>query len=161
LIAAGLFIEQDFLPRYYSSMRFFRLLLAPAALLAAACSSTLPTATDMEHYYAEAEKSAQRDINRLAALRENGRISTQEYNKRETAIKDSIPKRASELAWARHELTQSEMRGMSIPTPEAPVGITAPGGRGSGAEGSFYRQAGQSGAGYQQNSSARVLRPNQ
>jgi hypothetical protein len=141
-------------------MSFFRILAAAVALLTAACSSTLPTVADMDHYYAEAEKSAQRDIDRIASLRDRGRISQEEYDRREAVIKESIPKRASQMAWAKHELAQSELRGLGIPTPDVPVGISAPGGRGSNTDGSFYRQAGQSGPGYQQYSNARVLRPN-
>jgi hypothetical protein len=140
-------------------MNSLRILVAAVALLAAACSSTLPTATDMDHYYAEAEKSAQRDIDRIASLRDRGRISQEEYARREAAIKESIPKRASQMAWAKHELAESELRGMGIPTPETPVRMDAPGGRGSNAEGTFYRQAGQTGPGYEQYSNARVLRP--
>jgi hypothetical protein len=101
----------------------------------------------MDRYYQAAEKQAQRDIDRLAERRDRGEISAEEYQRREVAIKDSIPRRASMMAWARHELAQSEFRGASIPTPDAPVSVEAPTRGGGG--GSFYRQAGQTGSAYQ------------
>lgn len=128
-------------------MILFRALLAPAALVLAACSSSLPTRVDMDRYYLAAEKQAQRDVDRLAKRRDSGEISAEEYQRRETAIKESIPRRASMMAWARHELAQSELRGASIPTPEAPVSVEAPGRGGAG--GSFYHQAGQTSSSYQ------------
>lgn len=129
-------------------MTLFRALIALAALVLAACSSSMPTTTDMDRYYLEAEKQAQRDIDRLAESRNRGAISSEEYQRREAAIKESIPRRASMMAWARHELTQSEFRAASIPTPDTPVQVAAPGRGGGG--GSFYHQAGQTGgAGYQ------------
>lgn len=128
-------------------MTLLRALIALAAPVLAACSSSMPTSADMDRYYQAAEKQAQRDIDRLTELRNQGKISANEYQVREAAIKESIPKRASMMAWTRHELAQSELRGASIPTPEAPVGVEVPG-RGGGS-GSFYRQAGQTGSVYQ------------
>jgi hypothetical protein len=129
-------------------MTILRVFLALAALVLGACNSSAPTTADMDRFYREAEKQAQRDIDRLTVIRNRGEISADEYQRRETAIKDSIPRRASEMAWTRHELTESTLRGRGIPTPEAPVEIAAPG-RGGGGTNSFYRQPGQSGPGYQ------------
>ena len=141
-------------------MSFFRILTSVAALLTAACNSTLPTKRDMERFYAEAEKSVQRDVDQLKALRDRGRITQEEYARREAAIRDTVGRRASEMAWTKHELAQSELRNMGIPTPENAVWVQPPGGRGSSVAGSFQRVAGQTGSGFQQNSTPRIFRPN-
>ena len=142
---SAVFIEQSRARRYYSPMTILRVFITLATFALAACSSSIPTSKDLQHYYVEAEKQAQRDIDRLAIRRNRGEISSEEYQRRETAIIDSIPRRATQMAWARHELTQSQLRGMSIPTPDVPIAINAPG-RGAGT-GSFYHQAGQTGPG--------------
>ena len=128
-------------------MTLLRVVLALVVPLLAACNSSLPTPSDMDRFYREAEIRAQRDMDRLAQRRDRGEISEEEYKRRAADITDSIPRRASDMAWTRHELVQSERRGTGIPTPDSPAQISAPG-RGAGS-GSFYRQAGQSGPGYQ------------
>ncbi len=121
-----------------------RALFALAALLLASCGSTIPTASDIQRYYVAAEQQAQRDLNHLTELKSSGEISSEEFKRREEAIKDSIPQRASKMAWARHELSQSEMRGMGIPTPDGSgVQMAAPT-RGA-VSGSLYRAPGQMG----------------
>lgn len=128
-------------------MTLFRATIALTALVLVGCSYSTPTRMDMDRYYQAAEKQAQRDIDRLAESRARGEISADEYQRRELAIKESIPRRASTMAWVRHELAQSELRGATIPTPDAPVALEAPGRAGGG--GSFYRQAGQTSSSYQ------------
>lgn len=129
-------------------MAFPRFLASLGALALVACGSpTIPTAADMERYYHEAEKIAQRDIDRLAARRDRGEITSAEFERREAAIRDGIPRRASEIAWTRHDLAESERRSMGIPTPGAPMAVQAPG-RG-GMAGSLYHAAGDIGSTYQ------------
>ncbi|MCE9518377.1 MAG: hypothetical protein K8R87_02230 [Verrucomicrobia bacterium] len=127
-------------------MTMIRTILALTLLLFASCRSTLPNPADMQRYYAAAEQQAQRDIDHLADLKSRGEISSEEYQRREEMIKDSIPRRANQMAWARHELTQSEMRAMGIPTPDGP-GVAAAAPTRGAVSGSFYRPPGQSGGG--------------
>ncbi len=129
-------------------MIILRISFALSVLLLASCSSSMPTPADMQRYYEAAEQQTQRDIDRLAVLRSRGEISPEEYQRREAIIKNSIPQRANQMAWVRHELTESELRGMHIPTAGFPEQIDAPG-RGSSGTNSFYRQPGQTGSGYQ------------
>lgn len=127
-------------------MTMIRTIFALTMLLSASCRSTIPTSAEMQRYYAAAEQQAQRDIDHLAELKSRGEISSEEYQRREEAIKDSIPRRASQIAWTRHELTQSEYRSMGIPTPDGPGVQSAAPTRGA-VTGSFYRAPGMSGGG--------------
>ena len=64
----AVFIEQGPAAGYYRSMTILRVLPVLAALVLAACRSSMPTAADMQHFYDEAEKQAQRDIEKAEAL---------------------------------------------------------------------------------------------
>lgn len=124
-----------------------RLLAALAALAVAGCRTSAPTVADMEKFYKAAEQQAQRDIVRLAQRRDAGEISQDEYVRREAEIRESVARRASQMAWTRHELVESEMRSQGIPTGDRPVPIEAPN-QALGGD-TFYRAAGQMGPGYQ------------
>lgn len=125
-------------------MTAIRAFIATVVLALAACSNPLPSAGDMQKFYGEAEKRAQKDIDRLAEKRNRGEISPEDFQQREAQIRESIPKRASEIAWAQHELVESELRTMGIPTGGNPVQLNAPGSNGMGD--SFYRAANRSNA---------------
>lgn len=124
-----------------------RTIFALSMLLLVSCSSTIPGTADIQRYYVAAEEQAQRDIDQLTQRRSLGEISAEEYQRREEAIRNSIPQRASQMAWARHELKQSEMRGMGIPTPDGPGVPMAPPTTGS-IQGSFYRAPGGESSSY-------------
>lgn len=123
-----------------------RLLLALAALTLAACQTTTPSVADMDKYYREAQAQAERDIDRLRLKMKSGEISSDQFEYRAQEIRDSVPHRAMKMAWARHELVESQKRSLGIPTGDHPVAVDAPGRGGSE---SFYRAAGTTGSGYQ------------
>ncbi|MFZ4594345.1 MAG: hypothetical protein ACOYOF_08815 [Verrucomicrobiaceae bacterium] len=109
----------------------------------------MPTATTMDRYYQKAEQMAESQIAALEVKRQSGEISQAEYDSKVQAIRAGIPNQASELAWARHEIAESEKRSLGIPTGDHPVRIAVPGGSGLGASESFYRPAGQATTGVQ------------
>lgn len=115
-------------------------------LMIAACRSTIPTAADMDRYYKEAEKRAQQQIARLDAKRDRGEISQAEHDKKAEDIRAAITTNASDIAWSRHALVESEKVSMGVPTGDHPVSVSAPG---KGGGGGFYHPAGSSGTGYQ------------
>ena len=115
-------------------------------MMLAACRSTIPTAADMDRYYQEAEKRAQEQIARLDDKRDRGEISQAERDRKAEEIRASVTARASDLAWSRHALVESQKVAMGIPTGDHPTGVSAPG---KGSTGGFYQPAGSTGVGYQ------------
>jgi hypothetical protein len=121
-----------------------RLLLAAlAALVLAACgTNTMPSATDMDRYYAKAEQMAQDRIADLEARKKRGEITQAEFEEQSATVRGRILNHATELAWARHENLEARKRAMGIPTGDHPVQVIVPG---TGGGESFYRRAGQQG----------------
>jgi len=108
-------------------------MLALGSLLSS-CSTTIPTAKDMDTYYEKATRMAQADIRQLDEEKARGEISQQEYDEKTAQINARIARRATEMAWARHELSESQMRAQGIPTGDQPVRVDA-----SATPGSLYR----------------------
>lgn len=117
------------------------MLLLALGLSLISCRSTMPDAAAMDRYQQKAEQMAQQQIALLDAQRARGEISTELRDARAAAIQADIPKKASELAWAQHELSESQKRAQGIPTGDMAqsVSIPKPGGANS-----FYRPYGQS-----------------
>lgn len=105
------------------------------------CRSTMPSAADMDRYQQKAEQMAQQQIAILDAQRARGEISTELYDARVEAIRAGIPKKAAELAWAQHELSESQKRALGIPTGDMAQSVSIPK---PGGQDSFYRPYGQS-----------------
>lgn len=124
------------------SMNIRRFLIAvPALLLLASCSSrTIPTAEDLDRYYAKAEQMARDRIDILDDKLRRGEISQEEFDLQAKTIRGRVPDHATELAWARHENTEARKRALGIPTGDNPVNISVPG---AGGGESFYRRAGE------------------
>lgn len=122
--------------------------LALVGLLLALCScqSTNPTAADMDKYYRESQLHAERQIAQYAELRDEGKLSQDEYEAKVREVNAGVGKHAMELAWTRHEMEEAKMRDLSIPTGGHPVYMSAPT---VGNSDSFYRAAGSEGPGYQ------------
>lgn len=123
-----------------------RLLSALAALLGASaltsCSSTMPTAAQMDRYYAKAEQMAQSQIDIIDGQLKRGEISQDAYNDRLQHIKNNIPRQAQDLAWARHEISDAQKRQLGIPTGGNPVEVPL---SDPSAAGGFYRPYSQQG----------------
>ena len=111
--------------------------------LCSSCSSTTPTAAQMDRYYAKAEEMAQSQIAIIDGQLQRGEISQSEYNDRLKSIKNSIPNQAQDMAWARHQISDAQKRQLGIPTGGNPVDppLAAP-----GTSGSLYRPYNQQGA---------------
>ena len=143
----AVFIEHGRRGRYYPLMTILRVLLALAVLLLAACSSSAAHASGHGPLLPGGGEQAQRDIDRLAQRRNRGEISAEEYKRRAAAITDSIPRRASDDGMGQARTCPIRTPRHGHPDSRAPVQLARRAAeRGSG---SFYRQAGQTGAGYQ------------
>ena len=70
----------------------------------------------MDFYYRQAEKRAQKQIAGLDYRLETGEISKDEYDRKVADVRACVPLNASELAWARHNLAETEKRNLGIPT---------------------------------------------
>lgn len=109
------------------------------------CQSTIPTAADLDHYYQQATDIANRQIAILDGQLARGEISQSQHDTTAAAIRANIPKQAGDLAWARHELAESQKRALGIPTGDHAVQVNAPG---AGGNNSFYQPRGQVGSGF-------------
>ena len=116
------------------------MLLLAFGLSLISCRSTMPSAADMDRYQQKAEQMAQQQIALLDAQRARGEISTELHDARVAAITADIPKKASELAWAQHELSESQKRALGIPTGDMAQAVSIPR---TGGQDSFYRPYGQ------------------
>jgi hypothetical protein len=112
-----------------------------AVLLLASCgTSTIPTAADMDRYYQQAEQLAQDHIAILDAQRRRGDLTQEQFDSQSSMIRDRIANHAADLAWARHENVEAQLRALGVPTGDHPVKVQVPG---TGAGESFYRRAGE------------------
>lgn len=111
-------------------------------------SNTKPTASDMDRFYKRAEEMANQQIAVLDQQKAEGKLTEEQYDQRVTYAKNSIGQRANEMAWARHELADSQKRALGIPTGDRPQEVSVPSAAGSE---SFYRPYGQVGSGFGMN----------
>jgi hypothetical protein len=112
-----------------------------AGLVLASCStSTIPTAGDMDRYYRQAELLADDHIAILEAQKRRGDITPEQFENQSSTIRGGIANHANELAWARHENVEAQLRALGVPTGDHPVKVQVPG---TGAGESFYRRAGE------------------
>lgn len=128
-------------------------LLATALMsLLASCGgmpyNTKPNAADMDRFYKRAEVMAQEQIAVLDKEKAAGRLTQEQYDQRVTYVQSSVGQRANELAWARHELADSQKRALGIPTGDRPQEVSVPSSAGSE---SFYKPYGQVGSGFGMN----------
>jgi hypothetical protein len=115
---------------------------AALVLSLASCSSTIPTAADMDRFYKKAEQMADTRIAALEEKRRRGEITDAQFEVQSAAARARIENHATELAWARHEDVEAQLRSLGIPTGGHPVPVQVPN---TGGGESFYRQAGQAG----------------
>ncbi|HSJ02357.1 MAG: hypothetical protein ACAI34_05535 [Verrucomicrobium sp.] len=131
-------------------IRILPLLLATAvACLLPSCAdlpyNTKPTASDMDRFYKRAEERANEQIAILDQQKAQGKMTQEQYDVRVTAAKNRIGQNANEMAWARHELADSQKRSLGIPTGDTTQDVTVPSSAGSE---SFYKPYGQVGSGF-------------
>ena len=122
---------------------FLAAVIAVAGLCS--CQSTNPSSADMDRYYKEAQVRADRIVARLAEQRDEGKITPEEYNEKVQKVKAQVGQQAMEIAWTRHEIEESKMRALGIPTGDHPVYLSPPN---VGSLDSFYRPSGQDGGGF-------------
>ena len=116
------------------------LLLSLLVAVLCSCHSTLPTVADLDHFYKEAERRANVQIEKLAQQRNSGQMGQEEFDYRAQIIRDDIPRKASEMAWTRHDMAETEKRALGIPTGGNTANISAP--QVGGIQGSLYRRRG-------------------
>ncbi|MEY4482841.1 MAG: hypothetical protein RL693_293 [Verrucomicrobiota bacterium] len=119
---------------------FSLMILLALGMSLISCRSTMPSASDMDRFQQKAEQMAQQQIVLLDAQKARGEISSEMHEAKVAAIKEGIPKKTSELAWAQHELAESHKRALGIPTGDMAQAVSVPK---TGGQDSFYRPYGQ------------------
>ena len=110
-----------------------------------ACMSanhTLPDARDMDEYFIAAMGVAKPEFDALERERAAGTITQAAYEARKAEMEASVAARASDAAWTRHALAESQRKMAGIPTPDAPQDIPVPqagSGQGGISQGSYRR----------------------
>ncbi|MDZ4286793.1 MAG: hypothetical protein U0984_02480 [Prosthecobacter sp.] len=107
----------------------FRRFLALAIVWAGvpSCVSTLPSAAQMDVYEKAARAAHRAEYAALEQQRASGQVTQEEYQVERGALDKRVQDQADTMAWNRHALVQSEMKANSIPTPDQPVDLVAPG----------------------------------
>lgn len=78
--------------------------------------------------YEKAARAAHRaEYAALEQQRASGQVTQEEYQVERGALDKRVQDQADTMAWNRHALVQSEMKANSIPTPDQPVDLVAPG----------------------------------
>lgn len=128
----------------------------PLLALAASCAllflqvsctstpATAPTPEQLDAYYKAAQESAQRKIAFLNTDLAQGHISQEQYDAEVERINAEIATKANDIAWTRHDLSESQQRALGIPTGDTHPEPPRPS---SGSGESFYRQSGTYGGG--------------
>ncbi|TLD72622.1 hypothetical protein FEM03_00665 [Phragmitibacter flavus] len=127
---------------------FFRafFILAFGLLALVSCQSTIPDTADLDRYEKQATDLAERQIALLDAQLARGEISQAQRDRGADSLRAGIRKKAHDLAWTHHELSESEKRAWGEPTGDAPVAPQAP--QLGGVANSFYQPKGEVGSGF-------------
>lgn len=112
----------------------------------ASCRTPLPDVDDLVHYEKQAQDLAKMEIAQVEESYNRGEINKAQRDEQIEEINANIIKKAHDLAWAHHELIESEKRAWGQPTGDAPV-TPAPPQLGQIAN-SFYLPKGEVGSGF-------------
>jgi hypothetical protein len=105
---------------------FVRGLLPVLALMLAACESTVPTSAQMDALEQKVRAEHQPEYAELASLRTSGRISAEQHAEALQMLDKKVRNKVDTMLWSRHNLAQSELKSLGIPTPDRPVQLEAP-----------------------------------
>lgn len=105
---------------------FVRGFLAVLALMLAACASTVPTSEQMDALEQKVRAEHQPEYAELASLRASGQISAEQHAEALQSLDKKVRNKVDTMLWSRHNLAQSELKSLGIPTPDRPVQLDAP-----------------------------------
>jgi|GEM_PF-4840881 len=111
-----------------------------------ACQSTIPDADDLVRFEKQATDLTNRQIAILDDQLAAGKINQTQRDERAAALRADIPRKTHELAWARHEIAESEKRAWGVPTGDSGTTVHAP--QMGGVSNSFYQPRGEVGSGF-------------
>jgi len=107
-------------------MKSLLLVLAAGSLASCTTNSSIPDAKRLDRFYQSAAELMRPEREALEAKRAGGKITEAEYQTELAALERRIATRATDAAWTRHALAESERKMTGIPTPDAPVEIGVP-----------------------------------
>jgi hypothetical protein len=121
-------IARTSLPSLQMTLSLLRLSAAAGLFLGAtACTSSLPTAEQMDAYEKDARAEYRAAYAELDRQRAEGLLTQEQYQFERSRLDQRVRNAADTKAWGRHALVQSEMKANYIPTPDQPVDLRAPG----------------------------------
>lgn len=99
---------------------------APALLLMSCASSTMPTPGQLDQLEKQVRSEYQAQYTSLAQQRSSGQLTPDQYNASLADLDKKVRNKVDTMVWSRHNLAQSELKSMGMPTPDAPVQLDAP-----------------------------------
>jgi hypothetical protein len=105
---------------------YFHLAALVSVFFAASCSSTIPTVDSLNQYDQQLRARARPQYEELERRRASGALSQEAYLAAKEALDVRIAQQATDLAWSRHALDQSQRKAGGLPTPDQPVNTNVP-----------------------------------
>jgi hypothetical protein len=91
------------------------------------CSTnTMPTPAQLDRLEREVRATHQEQYDELARQRSSGQLSLDQYQNSLSILDQKVRNKVDTMVWSRHQLAQSELKSLGIPTPDAPVQIEPP-----------------------------------
>ncbi|MCB1211105.1 MAG: hypothetical protein KDK97_17410 [Verrucomicrobiales bacterium] len=106
--------------------QFFQLIALVGCLFASACTSTIPSAASLDQYDQELRARARPQYEELERQRASGTLTQEQYLAQKQAMDATISQKATDLAWSRHALDQSQRKAGGLPTPDQPINLSVP-----------------------------------
>lgn len=100
--------------------------LAAFGWLMVSCTQPLPDAASLDRYEEHARVMYKDRLTELEQRRANGQIDATSYNAEKKSLDDQIAAKAVDLAWTRHNMYESRLESLGIPTPDHPQEIQVP-----------------------------------
>lgn len=81
----------------------------------------------MDAYQKAARAANRAEYAELDQQHMSGQLTYEQFEAARKALDQRVQNQADTMAWNRHALAQSELKANSIPTPDQPVSLAAPG----------------------------------
>ena len=86
----------------------------------------MPTPAQLDRLEREVRATHQEQYDELARQRSSGQLSLDQYQNSLSILDQKVRNKVDTMVWSRHQLAQSELKSLGIPTPDAPVQIEPP-----------------------------------
>ncbi len=91
------------------------------------CSTnTMPTPDQLDQLERQVRAEHQSQYDELSKQRSSGQLTVEQYQSSLSALDQKVRNKVDTMLWSRHQLAQSELKSLGIPTPDAPVQLEPP-----------------------------------